>query len=133
MECVRCGSTDFKKNGMYKGVQRYQCSACKRFFSDKVRKFSYRDKCRALDFYLNNTGVRKTARFMNCSSAMIVRWIREAAQNLKQQLSRASQRLDEKFPDTIELDEIYTKIKKTPAGLPYGLLILGEEARLLRL
>jgi transposase-like protein len=133
MECVRCGSTNFKKNGSHKGVQRYQCSACKRFFSDKVRKFSYQDKRRAIDFYLNNTGVRKTARFMNCSSAMIVRWIREAAQNLKLQLSHASQRLDEKLPDVIELDEIYTKIKKTPAGLPYGLLILGGEARLLRL
>jgi transposase-like protein len=133
MECVRCGSANFKKNGAHKGVQRYQCSACKRFFSDKVRKFSYQDKRRAIDFYLNNTGVRKTARFMNCSSAMIVRWIREAAQNLKLQLSRASQRLDEKLPDVIELDEIYTKIKKTPAGSPYGLLILGEEARLLRL
>lgn len=133
MECVRCGSVNFKKNGMYKGVQRYQCSSCKRFFSDNVRKFSYQDKRRALDFYLNNTGVRKTARFMNCSSAMIIRWIREAAQNLKLQLSQASQRLDKSLPDVIELDEIYTKIKKTPAGSQYGLLILGEEARLLRL
>ncbi|GBU23691.1 hypothetical protein R83H12_00307 [Fibrobacteria bacterium R8-3-H12] len=133
MECIRCGSTDFKKNGMHKGVQRYQCNACKRFFSDRIRKFSYQDKRRALDFYLNNTGVRKTARFMNCSSAMIVRWIREAARNLKLQLSQASQRLDESLPDVIELDEIYTKIKKTPDMSPYGLLILGGEAKLLRL
>lgn len=133
MECLRCGSTDFKRNGAHKGVQRYQCKACKRFFSDRIRKFSYDDKRRALEFYLNNTGVRKTARFMRCSSAMVVRWVREAAQNLKLQLSQASLRLDESLPDIIELDEIYTKVKKTPGGLPYGLLILGGEARLLRL
>jgi len=85
MECTHCGSTNFKKNGMHKGVQRYQCSICKQFFSDKVRKFSYRDKCRALDLYLNSIGVRKIARFMKCSSAMIIRWIKDAAQNLKLQ------------------------------------------------
>jgi transposase-like protein len=118
---------------MHNGIQRYRCKSCGRFFSDKARKFSYGDKCRALGFYLNNTGVRKTAAFMGCSPAMVVRWVREAARNLKRQLSTASLRLDESLPDVIELDEIYTKVKKTPGGLPYGLLILGGEARLLRL
>jgi len=116
MECTHCGSTSFKKNGMHKGVQRYQCSSCKQFFSDKVRKFSYRDKCRALDLYLNNIGVRKIARFMKCSSAMIVRWIRDAAQNLKLQLLHTSQCRNEKFPEAIGLDEIYTSIKKHLPG-----------------
>ncbi|MDR2555712.1 MAG: hypothetical protein LBC64_09830 [Fibromonadaceae bacterium] len=106
MECTHCGSTGFKKNGVHKGVQRYQCSTCKQFFSDKVRKFSYHDKCRALDLYLNNIGVRKIAKFMKCSSSMIVRWIRDAAQNLKLQLSHTSECQD----------EIYTDIKKQLPG-----------------
>ena len=99
MECTHCGSTSFKKNGMHKGVQRYQCGICKQFFSDKVRKFSYRDKCGALDLYLNNIGVRKIARFMKCSSAMIVRWIRDAAQNLKLQLLHTPQCQNDIFTD----------------------------------
>jgi transposase-like protein len=105
MECTHCGSTSFKKNGMHKGVQRYQCNTCKQFFSDKVRKFSYHDKCRALDFYLNNIGVRKIAKFMKCSSTMIIRWIRDAAKRLKVQL------------DTSQCqNEIYTDIKKRLPG-----------------
>lgn len=35
--------------------------------------------------------------------------------------------------DIIELDEIYTYVKKRKKGQSYGLLILGEESVLLRL
>ena len=99
MECTHCGSTSFKKNGMHKGVQRYQCSICKQFFSDSVKKFSYRDKCRALDLYLNNISVRKIAKFMKCSAAMVVRWVKDAAQNLKLQAVNKSECQDEIFAD----------------------------------
>jgi len=99
MECTHCGSANFKKNGMHKGVQRYQCSNCKQFFSDKLRKFSYRDKYRALDLYLNNIGVRKIAKFMKCSTATIVRWVRDAAQSLKLQVVNKSECQDEIFTD----------------------------------
>jgi len=79
MQCTHCGSYNFVKNGSYKGSQRFICKDCDRAFSDKVRKFTYADKERFLEMYLNNTGVRKAARFMGYSSSLIVRWIREFA------------------------------------------------------
>ena len=133
MQCVHCGSKDYVKNGSYKGVQRYKCKECNRAFSDKVRKFTYADKERFLLMYLNNVGIRKAALFMGCSSSMPVRWVREFAENLRRRLRKASKDIESKLPDVIEMDEIYTRIKKGATDFPYGLLILGGEVRLLRL
>ena len=112
IECVHCGSQSYRKNGSYQGVQRYKCKQCGRYFSEKPRKFTYADKQRAIDMYLNNCGVRKTARFMGCSSSLIVRWIREFAEQARVQQQTAPS--DE--PDIIEMDEIYTIVKKTDGG-----------------
>ena len=76
MQCTRCGSTHYRKNGSSHGVQRYVCKACGCYFSARPRKFSYADKQRALDMYLNNVGIRKIARFMGASPALIVRWMK---------------------------------------------------------
>lgn len=133
MQCVHCGSTDYVKFGTFKGIQRYKCKGCVRTFSDKPRKFSYADKERFLDMYLNNVGIRKAARFMGCSSSLLVRWVREFASNLRKQLEEAGGKLEDKLPDVIEMDEIYTRVKRGTIDAPYGLLILGDSVKLLRM
>ena len=133
LKCVHCGCLDYVKNGSYKGVHRYKCKTCHRAFSDKVRKFSYDDKERCLNMYLNNTGIRKAAMFMNCSHPTVIKWIREFADNLRKQLQKACVDTDNKIPDVIEMDEIYTRIKKGATDCRYGLLILDGEVKLLRL
>ena len=75
MQCTHCGSKNYINNGSYKGVKRYKCKECVIYFSDKVRKFTYKDKERFLQLYLNNVGVNKAALFMDCSPSLIVRWI----------------------------------------------------------
>ena len=52
-------SINYKKNGKYKGSQRYICKDCSRSFSDKIRKFIFADKEKFLELYLNNVGIRK--------------------------------------------------------------------------
>ena len=64
---------------------------------------------------------------------MHVRWVREFADNLRRQLAHANNVLDEKIPDIIEMDEIYTRIKKGAINCQYGLLILDNEVRLLHM
>ena len=132
MECTHCGSLEYVKNGCYKGSQRYICKICFRSFSDKVRKFTYSDKERFLELYLNNVGIRKAAKFIGCSPSLLVRWVREFAKNFKRQLELANNNLSEDvIPDIIEMDEIYTRIKKGDQGCRYGLLIVGGEVKLL--
>jgi len=46
----------YVKNGSYKGVQRYYCKTCFLYFSGKVRKFTYKDKERAVMMHLKDTG-----------------------------------------------------------------------------
>ncbi|MCL2020559.1 MAG: hypothetical protein FWG81_00245 [Betaproteobacteria bacterium] len=132
MQCTHCGSVSYVKNGSYKGSQRYLCKECRRAFSDKVRKFTYADKERFLQMYLNNVGIRKSAIFMGCSSSMPNRWIREFAQNLRRQLQNAETLLEGgEIPEIIEMDELYTRVKKGAQEFKYGLLILEGRARLL--
>ena len=130
MQCTHCGSVSYVKNGSYKGSQRYLCKECRRAFSDKVRKFTYADKERFLHMYLNNVGIRKSA--LGCSSSMPNRWIREFARNLRRQLQNAETLLEGgEIPEIIEMDELYTRVKKGAQEFKYGLLILEGRARLL--
>jgi transposase-like protein len=70
-----------------------------------VRKFTYADKERFIEMYLNNVGIRKVALFMGCSSSLLVRWVREYAQNLRRQLEKATDKLEENnIPDIIEME-----------------------------
>jgi transposase-like protein len=134
MFCTHCGSKHYVKNGKYKGYQRYRCNNCHRYFSDKVRKFTFADKVRAIDLLLMNTGVRNTAKIIGCSHPLIIRWIREFAGNLRRELQKSEQYLSsEQLPDIIEMDEIYTRVKKGLVESKYGLLILAGEVKLLRL
>jgi hypothetical protein len=72
---------------------------------------------------------------MGCAPSLLVRWVREFAENLRLQAKKAHDHLEEtgKPLDIIEMDEIYAQVKKGVQKSPYGLLILGGEARLLRL
>ena len=132
MVCTHCGSGDYRKNGSYKGVQRFYCRTCTGYFSTRPRKFDYAAKARVLDMYLNNVGIRKSARFVGASPALVLRWLRAAGHQLAEQLRRTSQEVEEALPDVIEMDEIYTFVKKNGSGQSYGLLILGPKAVLLR-
>ena len=134
MQCTHCGSKEYVKNGSHRGVQRYICSKCRRAFSDKVRKFTYADKERCIEMYLDNAGIRNCARRMKCSPSLVLKWIREFANNLRNELKEAGDTFPEaRIPEVIEMDEIYTRVKKGLQEPKYGLLILGTEVRLLRM
>ena len=125
--CTRCGSSQFTKNGSYKGVQRYKCKACMRYFSDKPRKFTYQQKAQAIQMYLNNVGIRKIAKFMGCSASSVIDWIKVLGKQISDQLQNNANKAASQMPDIIEMDEIYTFVKKNNKGQLYGLLIVGEQ------
>ena len=114
--CTRCGSSQFNKNGSYNGVQRYKCKSCMRYFSDKPRKFTYQQKAKAIQMYLNNVGIGKIAKFINCSAASVVDWIKVLGKQISDQLQNNANKAASQMPDIIEMDEIYTFVKKTAKG-----------------
>jgi transposase-like protein len=81
--------------------------------------------------YLNNVGIRKIARFSGASSTAVIKWIRAARQNLSNRCHQAAEQIAAEWPDVIEMDEIYTFVKKNSNGRSYGRLIAGEKVVLL--
>jgi transposase-like protein len=66
--------------------------------------------------YLNNVGIRKIARFLHCSSPLVVRWIKVFGKQVSAQLQNNANKAASQMPDIIEMDEIYTFVKKTAKG-----------------
>ena len=133
MQCHHCGSEQYRRNGSYRGVQRYVCKSCRRSFSGNGERFDKATKARALDMYLNNVGIRKIARFTGASPAGVLKWIRKAAEAMAERLDRAAGQVRSDVPDVIEMDEIYTFVQKNAAEPSYGLLIAGDRVALLRI
>ena len=87
-----------------------------------------------LQLYLKNTGIRNAAKIIGCSPSLLVRWVRELAGNLREQLDKGSFSIPpDSFPDVIEMDEIYTRVKKGIVEFLYGLLVVGGSVKLLHL
>ena len=87
------------------------CAECGKTFSDTEPKYSEETKQKAIQMYLNNVGVRKTALFIGCSRTTVSNWVRRAKEKLDKKLDENNPNYSEKA-DIIELDEIYTYIKK---------------------
>ena len=132
--CPKCGSVETVKHGFVNDYQKYACKNCGAVFSDKPRKHSNEIKMKAIELYLNNTGIRKTAMFLQVSPPLILKWIKNMGKIMAEKLrdTAAKTEINEQTPDIIEMDEIYTYVKKNGRKLPYGLLILGDKVVLLR-
>ena len=133
MVCIHCGSANYRKNGKYKGVQRFKCRECGRYFREKPKKYTYADKVRAIEFYLNNGGLKRTAKFIGCSNEMILQWMQEFADTLRGRLQKVSEKINEKNLSVLmEIDELGARVKKSEWA-QYGMLIVGNRVYVLHL
>ncbi len=82
--------------------------------------------------YLNNVGIRKIALFSGVSPTGVIKWIKNAHKLLTELLQDFKPLTTDKS-DIIELDEIYTYIKKRKIEQSYGLLILEDRNVLLHI
>lgn len=128
--CHHCNSTRYKKNGSSNDVQRYVCKSCSRTFTSNGERYHRSIKEQAIKMYLNNVGIRKIALFLNVSPPGVLKWIKKAGQDISFRLSTASNQVKDNLPDVIEMDEIFTYIKKNNKGQSSGLLILGDKVAL---
>ncbi len=131
-ECPYCKSNRVRMNGKSRGTQRMQCMDCKKTFAQNPKRVSKQDKYKALLMYLNNVGIRKIALFFGVSAPAVLRWIKNAHKLLQELLNDFNPLVSEKA-DIIELDEIYTYVKKRKIEQSYGLLILGDKSVLLHI
>jgi transposase-like protein len=102
--------------GLKQGAQRYCCTACGRYCTDKAPKFSAQTKALALQMYLNSMGIRAIGRVLKASPASVLNWIRKEHGAVEQRLAQPTPPIQSELPDIIEMDEIYTDVQKNGSG-----------------
>jgi len=119
VQCPKCKSENFIKDGIVKNKQRHKCKTCN-FRYTVIRKSTEKPlylKKIALQLYLEGLGFRSIGRVLKVSNVSVLNWIRQFGEQVK------SLRSNE--PVSIrEIDEMHTYIgtKKTING--YGLLLI---------
>ena len=111
MKCRHCGSEKTCKNGVSKGYQRHKCKGCGRTFSGTPQKHDDEKKARAVQMVLNGVGVRKTAKLLGTNHVNVLAWLKKAHLKIDQPPGKSHPNYSEEA-DIIELDEIYTFVKK---------------------
>lgn len=120
MDCPRCSSNQYNKDGFVKGVQRYKCKECNYKYTVEFKSTAKPKsmKRQALHLYLEGLGFRSIGRFLGVSNVSVLNWIRSFGEEV------ASLRTEQESIEMVELDEMHSFIgsKKTTAG--FGLLLI---------
>ena len=119
MDCPKCKSQKYYKDGVVKNRQRYLCRSCgMRYTVEKKSDVkSAETKRLALEMYLEGLGFRAIGRVLKISYGTVYNWIKEWG-------SKVSLPKNESTTSIVELDEMHTYVgsKKTTVG--YGLLLI---------
>ncbi len=125
MQCPKCKSSNFKKDGIVKKKQRYKCKECNYRYTvtKKSTEKPLSIKRFALQLYLEGLGFRSIGRVLNVSNVSVLNWIKAFGQKVKSLQSDDPVRVT-------EIDEMHTYIgqKKTTNG--YGLRLIEMERNL---
>jgi transposase-like protein len=124
MECPKCKSTEFVKDGIVKERQRFQCKHCKYRYTVEQRGKPNSLKKLALQMYLEGMGFRSIERILKVSNVTVLNWIKSFGKQIEEY------RRPEGNLEIIEMDELHTFIgeKKTIAGSGFLLIGLGENS-----
>ena len=105
MNCSRCGSVNYCKDGFVKSRQRYQCKDCHyRYTVERKSDVKTEDiQRRALEMYLEGLGFRAIGRLLKISYGTVYCWVKEWG-------AKVSLPKKTEATEVIELDEMHTYI-----------------------
>ena len=135
-KCRHCGSERIIKTGHRDGQQKWRCKDCGKFQGEVDRREKYTEKERqtAIDLYLEGCGFRRIARILSgifnrhvCYQT-VIQWIKKEAKRIENLEPKKEGNIQ-----ILEMDELYTYIKKNQIKSEFGLLSIGTGFVLLRL
>lgn len=135
-KCRHCGSERIIKTGHRDGQQKWRCKDCGKFQGEVDRREKYTEKERqtAIDLYLEGCGFRRIARILSgifnrhvCYQT-VIQWIKKEAKRIENLEPKKEENIQ-----ILEMDELYTYIKKNQIKSEFGLLSIGTGFVLLRL
>lgn len=119
MNCPKCQTKNYCKDGIVKGKQRYLCKSCGlRFTVEKKSDVKSKETKRlALEMYLEGLGFRAIGRILKISYGTVYQWIKEWGSKVS--LPQSTEPIA-----VVALDEMHSYVgsKKTTVG--YGLLLI---------
>src|SRR5215510_5821578 len=122
MNCPKCGSDEYCKDGVIKERQRYKCKKCvyRYTVAQRANVKSLHTKRMAFSMYLEGLGFRAIGRILNISYGTVYQWVKKWGSHLE--LPKRNEAVE-----FVELDEMHTYVgsKKTTDG--YGLLLIDME------
>ena len=145
MNCPYCDGSKVHKNGHKYNKQRYLCRECGKSFCEKDDRIKrdVRERQVCLILYSHNMSLRSIQssieKLFNTKIAIrtIEKWVKSFVKTLKIDLDKEKKKEKSKTIEVLEMDELYSKyydLKKNEWNtLKYGLLLIGEEIKLLHL
>lgn len=134
LKCKYCREEKLCKFGKYKGFQKYKCKSCNKVFTDKedtrykMDKYDLNKRKLAITMYINNVGIRSIERILNVPNELILNWIKNVGRNLEQIIdNNKKQTKTIKKIEILEMDELWSYIKKNKIKSKYGLLLIEME------
>jgi len=115
MQCPRCESANYFKNGNAHGKPRKKCKVCGCNFTQSQPRGKPKElKEEAVELYLEGLGFRSIGRHLKVSDVSVMNWVRIYGERAKE--CRAS------VPsgDVVEVDEMYTYIGNKKSSLDLG-------------
>ena len=90
MNCPRCQSEHWIKNGLVQGRQRYRCQECCYNFSVAFVGKDPQLRQQALQLYVEGLGFRAIGRLLQVSNVTVLKWVRAAGQQLENRLAESA-------------------------------------------
>ena len=135
IKCKYCNSNKINKCGKQNNKQRYLCRDCRRTFiiepdtRYKYDKYNLELRKLAITMYMNNVGIRSIERILKVSNVLILNWIKNIGKNIERinNNNDIEKKKNKKNINILEMDELYSYVKKNEIKLKYGLLLIETE------
>ena len=123
MNCPRCDSSNFVKDGIVGKRQRYRCKECNYRYTVTERSSRIPDSTKrlAIEMYLEGLGFRSIGRLLGVSNVSVMNWIAAHSGKL------ASLRSPGK-PAIVGIDELQNYLKQKENADGFGLLLIDFSA-----
>jgi len=105
MNCSRCSSEEYCKDGLIQGRQRYKCKQCNyRYTVSRKSDVKPKETRRmAFEMYLEGLGFRAIGRLLRISYGTVYQWIKSWEKQIE--LPKRNEQIE-----IVELDEMHTYV-----------------------
>lgn len=130
-QCRKCKSSNITKNGTQAGKQRYKCKDCGAVYRDTLPKYSAEFKMEVIMMHLNSVGFRAIARLKNIHNSVVAYWVKQAGLIAKENFYKELEKVQNKSIQILEIDELFTYVKKKKPKRIYLLALTETHSELL--